>query len=135
MGVIVEGLDVTELDGQGPTPIPTPSPQSTMVPFEARSSRAPRFCTTDAWTMERMLRKKKLSPFIVSSGLGSFDYTGTQFSMSAKDPASLRTIRVGRSRLMSCLSSCCIHPLRVKSSHYIIPARVKSGVSRMLLRI
>ena len=73
MGVIVEGLDVTELDGQGPTITPIPSPQSTMVPFGARSSRVPRFCTTDAWAREKMLRNNMLSPFIVRSGLGSTD--------------------------------------------------------------
>ena len=115
VGVTVEGLDVTELDGQGPTPTPIPSPQSTTVPTEARLSRAPRFCTTDAWTMEGMLRKSMLSIFIVSSGLGSVDYTGAQFSLSVKDLAALRTIRAGRPRLVSRLWSCCIRPPRVES--------------------
>ena len=103
MGVIVEGLDVTELDGQDPTIIPILPPQSEMEPFEARSSRAPRFCTTDAWTLERMLRKRMLNPFIVRSGFGSVDYKSTKFSMSVKDPVALRTIRAGPPRLVSCL--------------------------------
>ena len=70
MGVPVP--DVTEMDGQTPTPIL--SPHSTTVPFEARLRREPRFCTTDAWTMERMLTKNMFNPFIVKSRFDSVDY-------------------------------------------------------------
>ena len=115
VGVTVEGLDVTELDGQGPTPTPIPSPQSTTVPIEARLSRAPRFCTIDAWTTEGMLRKSMLSIFNVSSVLGLIDYTGTQFSVFVKDLTALRTIRARRPRLVSRLWSCCTRPPRVEN--------------------
>ena len=103
MGVTVEGLDETELDGQGPTITPILPPQSTMVPFGALSSRAPRFCTTDAWTVEKMLSKNMLSRFIVRSGFGSLEYTGDQIPICVKDPVALSTIRAGPAGLVSCL--------------------------------
>ena len=64
--------------------------------------------------MEKMLRKNMLSPFIVSSGLGSVDNMDTHFSVPVKDRAALRTIRAGRSWLVTCLWSCWIQP-RAKS--------------------